>query len=128
MDLFSFAPFFPYKILESILSAIFFQYFCEFIFAHFGELPASSEKDTKDRTSNIGNDLKTLQNDVVDKQDENATDDDLSNKVIRTLDSVLGVYGFLLQTLINLVLVSAGLFDNPFHYTIFRMLHMLLSG
>ena len=81
-----------------------------------GELPASSEKDTKDTTSNIGNDLKALQTDVVDKQDENATDDDFSNKVIRTLDSVLGVYGVLLQTLINLVLVSIGLFDTPLHY------------
>ena len=93
-----------------------------------GELPVSSEKDIKDRIFNIGNDRKILQSDVVDKQDENATDDDFSNKVIRTLDSVLGVYGVLLQTLINLVLVSTGLFDNPFHYTFFRMLHLLLSG
>jgi hypothetical protein len=75
-----------------------------------GELPASLDEDLENRTSNIVDDLKTLHTDVVEKQDENASDDDLSKKVIRTLDNVLGVYGVLLQTLINLVLVSICLF------------------
>ena len=78
--------------------------------ASLGELPASSDQGLENKASNIVNDLKTLHTDVNEKQDENVSDDDLSKKVIRTLDNVLGVYGVLLQTLINLVLVNICLF------------------